>query len=209
MSTSRNVSNAKKKLVAGAQFYKCANNPSSDIDKLKHYKCPLWLKDDENKGCFDESGYEIDHIVEHSLTQDDTIDNLQALCKMCHSVKTKRFIIKNTDNVKKPDPDFIEMARYHTFSDEEKDIFWMKESNEHYVDIISYRRQQMVTQSRNVEHYLNASDIEKETLWHEYGFSSRLYCNVDRWRDEITKKRQIKSYAKKLLPKSKITITIK
>ena len=57
-------------------------------------------KNDITKGCFDESGYEIDHIVEHSITNDDSLNNLQALCKMCHSVKTKRFMINdNSENI--------------------------------------------------------------------------------------------------------------
>ena len=43
-----------------------------------------------NNGFFDESGFEIDHVVEvtHGGTND--IDNLQLLCPCCHSVKTKR-----------------------------------------------------------------------------------------------------------------------
>jgi len=90
----RHVSEAKKKNVAGKQFFKCANQPGSKIKGLTRYNCPLWEKNGDNKGCFDESGYDIDHIVEHSITADDSIDNLQALCKSCHSVKTKRFMIK-------------------------------------------------------------------------------------------------------------------
>lgn len=45
----------------------------------------------KDTGSFDESGYEIDHIFEHTKTQDDSDANLQALCKSCHSVKTRRF----------------------------------------------------------------------------------------------------------------------
>ena len=86
----RKVSEAVKKQVAGKQKYKCANDPKSDI--VEDYECPLWHKI-ENKGCFDESGYEIDHKVEHCISRDDNIKNLQALCKSCHVVKTKRFLI--------------------------------------------------------------------------------------------------------------------
>lgn len=97
MSVKRLVSEGLKKLVAGRQNYKCANNPKSNV--VKNYKCPLW----ENKlrqGNFGEEGYQIDHIIEHSITKDDNESNLQALCLSCHSVKTKRFIIKKND---KPD----------------------------------------------------------------------------------------------------------
>src|SRR5579863_4123889 len=91
----RNVSEAKKKNVAGKQHYKCANRPGIEIKGLTNYECPLWKIKGINQGSFDESGYDIDHIVEHSITGDDSIENLQALCKMCHSTKTKRFLMKN------------------------------------------------------------------------------------------------------------------
>jgi hypothetical protein len=90
---------AKKKNVAGKQFFKCANKPDSKINKIKNYQCPLWQKNDDTKGCFDESGYEIDHIIEYSITNDDSLNNLQALCKMCHSVKTKRFMINDSKQI--------------------------------------------------------------------------------------------------------------
>src|ERR1044071_8411257 len=89
--TSRNVSEATKKNIAGKQFYKCANKPGISLRGLANYECPLWNKNGENKGSFDESGYEIDHIKEYSISKNDNIKNLQALCKMCHIVKTKRF----------------------------------------------------------------------------------------------------------------------
>ena len=52
----------------------------------------MWEKSGDNRGSFDASGYDIDHIHERSLTGNDEIDNLQALCKCCHSVKTKAFL---------------------------------------------------------------------------------------------------------------------
>jgi hypothetical protein len=91
----RNVSDAKKKMVAGRQNFKCANNPAVNITGLDDYKCPLWQIVGEKQGLFDEAGYDIDHIREHSISHDDKINNLQALCKMCHPVKTKRFLINN------------------------------------------------------------------------------------------------------------------
>lgn len=77
ISTKRKVTNAMKKRVAGRQRYTCASNISG-------YKCPL------NGLPFDESGYEIDHIIElrNGGTNDEI--NLQALCLMCHRVKTSR-----------------------------------------------------------------------------------------------------------------------
>lgn len=87
---SRNVSESVKKRVAGKQKFKCANSTNVTLIGLEGYSCPLWeLAMD--KGVFNESGYEIDHIEEHSISHNDDEINLQALCLMCHSVKTKRF----------------------------------------------------------------------------------------------------------------------
>lgn len=53
---------------------------------VRNYDCPM-------KGsCWDESGYDVDHIVEFSLTKCNDPNNLQALCKSCHSTKTKRYM---------------------------------------------------------------------------------------------------------------------
>lgn len=88
----RSVTESTKKAVAGRQFYKCANTPLVKLDKLEDYKCPLWEKGGENAGSFDPSGYDVDHVIEFSISFDDSEDNLQALCKSCHSVKTKKFM---------------------------------------------------------------------------------------------------------------------
>ncbi len=88
---SRNITEARKRFIAGKQHYKCANNPSTKLKRLENYDCPLWDKENDNKGSFDQSGFEIDHIDEFFVSHDNTEDNLQALCKSCHSVKTKKF----------------------------------------------------------------------------------------------------------------------
>jgi hypothetical protein len=96
---SRKVTYAMKKMVAGNQYYKCNNEPNSNLKGLDNYKCPLWEKGGKNAGSFDATGYEIDHIIEWSVTKNDNIDNLQALCIMCHKYKTKKFMM---DNIEKP-----------------------------------------------------------------------------------------------------------
>jgi predicted RNA-binding Zn-ribbon protein involved in translation (DUF1610 family) len=60
----------------------------------------LWKLPGENRGDFDESTYDIDHIMEHSITADDSVDNLQALCKMCHGVATRRFMMEGREERK-------------------------------------------------------------------------------------------------------------
>ena len=91
----RSVTDSMKKNIAGRQFFKCANSPLMQLEKLEDYKCPLWQKSCENRGSFDQSGYDIDHIIEFAISFDDSESNLQALCKSCHSVKTKKFL-RNT-----------------------------------------------------------------------------------------------------------------
>lgn len=73
----RKVSDSQKKRVAGRQRYKCAAS-------VPNYPCPL------NGEPFDESGYEIDHIIELRDGGSNDLSNLQALCPMCHRVKTSR-----------------------------------------------------------------------------------------------------------------------
>ena len=96
---SRKLQESTKKIIAATQHFKCNNEPGSNLKGIGNYECPLWKVDGENKGIFDCSGYEIDHIVEWCLTQNDDITNLQALCRMCHGVKTLEFISSN--NIKK------------------------------------------------------------------------------------------------------------
>jgi len=65
----------------------CANRPESPAIGCNGYLCPLWKC---NFGLFDESGKEIDHIIEVKCGGTNEISNLQVLCPCCHSVKTKR-----------------------------------------------------------------------------------------------------------------------
>lgn len=98
----RTLSEARKKRVAERQFYKCANKPGSNLKGLGGVDCPLWLKvDPEIRGNFDRHGYEIDHKTEFCLTEDDSDENLHALCKMCHHVKTKDFNMDRSRKKKK------------------------------------------------------------------------------------------------------------
>ncbi len=106
----RQISDSVKKMIAGRQFFKCANKLGSNIRGLELYNCPLWEKNNSTCGSFDESNYEIDHILEKCNGGDNSISNLQALCGSCHNLKTSRMksklpinnipaqIITNTDN---------------------------------------------------------------------------------------------------------------
>ena len=102
----RKVTESVKKSIAVKQNFKCANFPGSNI--IPDYEC-VYHK--YRSGVFDESGYEIDHIIEFAETQDDfdpgaylqfyqpfvseiqydKVSNLHALCIPCHHVKTTHF----------------------------------------------------------------------------------------------------------------------
>jgi hypothetical protein len=98
----RRLTESIKKKIAGKQRFKCANKPNSNILGLEDYPCVLWKLDDEHKGSFDESGYEIDHKKEFSVSGNDSEENLHALCINCHRVKTKRFLSRNkSSDIKK------------------------------------------------------------------------------------------------------------
>ncbi len=86
----RTLTEAQKKKVAAKQEFKCANQPSKVTKGLDNYQCPMWLG---KQGSFDESGYDIDHIVEVAEGGSDELDNLQALCICCHRVKTTRYLM--------------------------------------------------------------------------------------------------------------------
>ena len=92
----RQLSESNKKRIAGKQYYKCANKPGDNLNGLEGYKCPFWLSAEHN-GSFDESGFDIDHIIEYSIGGATSESNLQALCIPCHAVKTKRFMAGKTD----------------------------------------------------------------------------------------------------------------
>ena len=95
--------NAQKRMVAGRQCFKCANKPGITLKSLETYQCPLWQKSEtDNRGSFDQSGFELDHIDELSTSGNNSLDNYQALCKSCHCVKTKKFLMKRANNIYHP-----------------------------------------------------------------------------------------------------------
>lgn len=64
---SRKLSESNKKIIAFKQDYKC-------------FICKKILP----------PSFQVDHIIPHSISLDDTEENLQALCPNCHSIKTQR-----------------------------------------------------------------------------------------------------------------------
>ena len=94
---------SQKRMVAGRQGFKCANKPEVTLKGIETYQCPLWLKSDaDNRGSFDQSGFDMDHIDELSQSGNNSLENFQALCKSCHCVKTKKFLMKKTNNIFHP-----------------------------------------------------------------------------------------------------------
>lgn len=94
------VTDAMEKIVVDKQNFKCANKPGKNICGMTDYKCPLWQSNRFYQGEFDELGYEIDYITKCDSIDDDNVNNLQALCKVCYTIKTERFLMKDEKNKK-------------------------------------------------------------------------------------------------------------
>ena len=89
----KTITQKTKDLIVNRQYNRCANSSLSPALNLSGYLCPFWIY---NNGVFDESGYAIDHIDEVSITSNNELENLQALCHNCHAVKTRKFKINKT-----------------------------------------------------------------------------------------------------------------
>ena len=82
------VFSEKQKIIVKRQNNKCNNSPGSDFERIYGYAC--LLHQNGRDGTFEEKvGYEIDHITPISNGGGNNLKNGQALCKFCHSVKTK------------------------------------------------------------------------------------------------------------------------
>jgi len=109
MPVKRHVTSGTKKLVAGRQRYMCAAT-------VPGYVCPL------SGTPFDEAGYEVDHILPLSDGGTNEASNLQALCLMCHRVKSNRASVgksKKTASPKKKKEGFVYTGP--TLSDSDSD----------------------------------------------------------------------------------------
>jgi len=96
MSKRRQLSQKEILFLVESQNGKCANYPDKkEQNGMKGYLCPLY-ESERLKGLFDESGYQIDHIDEYSISKETSIENSQALCPCCHSFKTKKFMKQPT-----------------------------------------------------------------------------------------------------------------
>jgi hypothetical protein len=89
----KTITQKTKDLISNRQYNRCANSPFKPALNLSGYLCPFWIYN----RLFDNSGYAIDHIDEVSITSNNELENLQALCHNCHAVKTRKF--KNNKNM--------------------------------------------------------------------------------------------------------------
>ena len=111
MGTRKTISvNVRKQLLQSNQ---CANSPYNQATGCLNYICPMWKS---NGGYFDESGFEIDHIVEVTHGGTNELSNLQVLCPCCHSVKTKRCAKQNWTFTS----DEIDSGRAHMETDKKR-----------------------------------------------------------------------------------------
>src|SRR3972149_11427259 len=133
----KNISNEKlKTYIAGKQYYRCYYKPLIKILFLENFECPLWKKEDENKGIFDENGFEIENILE--IYDDRQKSKFQALCTKCymtkqkngadHTIKQKSEELKKNIDIQinetnKYDPKYKNGKIYYIFNDVDSNIY--------------------------------------------------------------------------------------
>ncbi len=86
-----------------------------------------------------------------------------------------------------------DVANYYKSTDEEKDVFWMKEANCHYEDVQTECRIKMIHTSKLVENYINATEEEKLVLWRMYDDFTQLYCDNAKWHKKCQLQAALKS----------------
>ena len=74
-----------------------------------------------------------------------------------------------------------DVANYHRSTDEEKNIFWLKELKKPYSQVSFQNHVKMIHTSKLVEAYIASSDLEKSILWSIYDQQSQMYCDYARF----------------------------
>ena len=74
-----------------------------------------------------------------------------------------------------------DVANYHRSTDEEKNVFWMKELKKPYSKVSIDNRVKMLHTSKLVETYINSNEEERAILWRVYDGQSQLFCDRDRF----------------------------
>lgn len=91
----RHISDSTILKLLKKQDFKCNNNIEANLWGINDFKCPCWQL---NNGYLNPDLFEVDHVIEFAVKKDNSIDNLQILCVMCHTIKTKNFM-KNKGDV--------------------------------------------------------------------------------------------------------------
>lgn len=170
---------SRKEKIAAEQKYKCANKPGSDFEKIYNYKCMLWK---HNDGKFDDAGYEIDHIMEKSITKDDSRENKHALCTSCHSVKTKHFMIKDPI---KPKKKVVSSNESSSSSDSDDDIKKKKvikklviNSDDSSSDSDDDIKKKINIKDKNIKRYNNIHELLQTYLLIDHIIDSKSSLNI-------------------------------
>ena len=210
--SSRKVSEAKKKNIAGRQFYRCANEPGKKLRGLTGYECPLWCRSGKNQGVFDESGYDIDHIKEYCISANDSVKNLQALCKTCHNVKTKRFAMRDKKSKSKEDTSSSEdvSSSEDISSSEEDEVMTSKINNKKKNVIRSKKKKCSDTTSSEEEDngtMLIKIDVNPNNNYYRFMHAKMHQKNMDEWhRMEKSKVDKVPIYKYIALVKTEIIV---
>ena len=93
-----------------------------------------------------------------------------------------------------------DIANYTSFTEEEKDLFWVKFRKKHYDDTTLTDRVHIEHLSRLVKAYLEADNESKKILWYKYDSNTQKYCDYKKWQEVQQEKANMKLYFNMLIP---------
>lgn len=92
------------------------------------------------------------------------------------------------------------VANYRQSTDEEKNAFWMKQSQSPFSTISAKLDMEMCVVSDLVNLYDNATMEEKNVLWVIFKDRAQLYCDRKKWRHKFALCQEYKANFKALCP---------
>lgn len=171
----KNISQKIKNEILIKQNFKCANIPGVHIRYLSNFSCPLWAR---NNGDLEkisdtpsEYSYNIDHIVEHSISSDNNVSNLCALCISCHYIKTRNYLNVLDYSKKKS---YESNDNFNLYEYTESDNLTIFSKSEYYPG-------RFIINKNNVDSFLNSminGEQKNYILYEEKNATFKLYFNI-------------------------------
>jgi hypothetical protein len=174
----KNISQKIKNEILIKQNFKCANIPGVHIRYLSNFSCPLWTRSNGDlekiSDTPSEYAYNIDHIVEHSISSDNNISNLCALCISCHYIKTRNYLNVLDYSKKKSYEVQVPTCHFNLYEYTESDNLTIFSKSEYYPG-------RFIINKNNVDPFLNSiinGEQKNYILYEEKNSIFKLYFNI-------------------------------